>query len=393
MLVVLSDGPKTRAEIQDAFRAYGRRLPGDPRRLAGSRGEGTRLGRSIDAALEQSFAAGWSTPLDGDDSISLTDAGRVAADRVLNHLRVHRERMHRLLRPASAATNTMAAQVAITAVKVPAALISGSIAQLNDAIEEVLDVVASITLFFGLRFNRERVANYVVVALVIFTGCFALALALGRLFVPTTTDVNWYPLTVAAVSIPFYGLRSAYERDSGVRGGSAALISQSVDSRNHALVGVGVVIGLISSALGAGIVDTLIGLGLATAILKSGIVLARDLIRSIRNGEEPDVSRYSPWVSDRLKRVINSRLETWLLFLVDSEQVTGRDDLLRRVGRAVSRESNPLLREYGMEVDASSMIEPALDELTRLDLVSASEPLSATDRGRSLLGRELRRRF
>ena len=50
-----------------------------------------------------------------------------------------------------------------SAFKVPAALISGSVAQLNDALEEILDVVASTAVVFGLRFKRERLANVVVI--------------------------------------------------------------------------------------------------------------------------------------------------------------------------------------------------------------------------------------
>ena len=393
ILVILSDGPRSQAEIEDAFRGYGRRLPGDPRGLVGSHGEGTRLGRSLEPVLAQAVASGWANPPGDGDRFSLTAAGRVEADRVLGDLHARRERRHRLLNPAIAATNTMAAQIAVTAVKVPAALISGSIAQLNDAIEEILDVIASVTLSVGLRLNRERLANYVVVALMVATGVFALVLAIHRLFVPARSVVSWYPLTVAALSVPFYAIRSAYERDAGVHGGSAALVSQSVDSRNHALVGIGVTIGLISSALGAGIIDTLIGLGLAIAILKSGAVLAHDLVRSLRSGEEPDVSRYSPWVSNRLERAVTSRLEIWMLYLVESEQVTVRGDLLGRLGVALRAETNPLLREYGMEFDASALAVPALDELIRRQLIGSTEPLVVTGRGRRILDRAVRHRL
>ena len=233
-------------EIEDAFRAYGRRLPGDPRRLAGSRGNGTRLGRSLAVALAQVVSGGLVEPLVDGDGFTLTDAGRVEVNRVLQDLQERRDRVHRLLRPARAATNTMAAQIAITTFKVPAALISGSVAQLNDALEEILDVVASAAVVLGLRFKQERLANVVVVGLMLATGCFALALAVRRLFVPVTANVSWYPLTVASLSVPFYAIRSAYERDSGVHGASAALVSQSVDSRNHALVGVGVLFGLVA---------------------------------------------------------------------------------------------------------------------------------------------------
>jgi len=200
----------------------------------------------------------------------------------------------------------LAAQIAITGIKVPAALISGSAAQLNDAAEELVDVIASIAVYLGLRFNAERLANVVVVALMAATGCLTLAVAVRRLFVPVTPAVSWYPLTVAAASVPVYAVRSAYERSAGLRGGKVSLVSQSVDSRNHALAGVAVTTGLISVILHAAVIDTLIGLALALTILKSCAGLTRDLIRSLRSGQQPGLSRYSLWAADRLEQVISS---------------------------------------------------------------------------------------
>jgi len=206
----------------------------------------------------------------------------------------------------AAATATMAAQLAITIIKIPAALLSGSAAQLNDAAEEVLDVIASAMVYLGVRFNAERLANVVVVALMAATGCLTLAVAVRRLFVPVTPAVSWYPLTVAAASVPVYAVRSAYERSAGLRGGKVSLVSQSVDSRNHALAGVAVTTGLISVILHAAVIDTLIGLALALTILKSCAGLTRDLIRSLRSGQQPGLSRYSLWAADRLEQVISS---------------------------------------------------------------------------------------
>ena len=340
ILVVLSAGPKTPAEIEDAFRAYGRRLPGDPRPHLGSRGAGTRLGRSLALAMDQAVEAGWAVKRKHGDQFQLTKAGRAEADRVLADLRSRRGRVHRLLRPSSAATTTMAAQIAITGIKVPAALISGSAAQLNDAAEELVDVIASIAVYLGLRFNAERLANVVVVALMAVTGCFTLALAVRRVVVPVTPTVSWYPLTVAAASVPAYAVRSAYERSAGLRGGNVSLVSQSVDSRNHALAGLAVTAGLVSVALGATVIDTTIGLVLALFILKSCADLTRDLVRSNRGGQPPGLSRYSLWIADRLERIIKARIETWLLYLIGTEKVTARADLLRRAAAAADPDVN-----------------------------------------------------
>lgn len=391
ILVVLSAGPKTPAEIEDAFRAYGRRLPGDPRPRLGSRGKGTRLGRSLTLAMAQAVESEWAVK--HGDQFQLTDAGRAEAGRVLADLRSRRGRVHRLLQPSSAATTTMAAQIAITGIKVPAALISGSAAQLNDAAEELVDVIASTAVYLGVRFSRERLANVIVVALMAATGCFTLALAVRRLVVPVTPTVSWYPLTAAAASVPVYAVRSAYERSAGLRGGNASLVSQSVDSRNHALAGLAVTAGLISVVLHAAVIDTLIGLVLALTILKSCAGLTRDLIHSHRGGQQPGLSRYSLWIADRLERIIRARIGTWLLYLIGTENVTARADLLRRAAAAADPDVNPLLAEYGMEADARTMIEPAIDELIQHGLLLGTEPPAITDAGRRQLQHALRRRF
>jgi hypothetical protein len=393
ILVVLSAGPKTLAEIEDAFRAYGRRLPGDQRPRIGSRGNGTRLGRSLALAMARTVEAGWAAPGGDGDRFSLTDAGRAEAGRVLGDLDSRRRRVHRLLRPSSAAAITMAAQIAVTAIKVPAALASGSTGQLNDAAEELLDVIASAAVYLGVRRNAERLANVIVVALMAATGCLTLALAVRRLAVPATPTASWYPLAVAAASVPVYAVRSAYERSAGLRGGNVSLVSQSVDSRNHALSGLAVTSGLISVTLHATVIDTVIGLVLALTILKSCADLTLDLIRSRRSGQQPGQSRYSLWVADRLEQAIRARIETWLLYLVGTENVTARADLLRRATAAADPDANPLLREYGMESDARAMIEPAIDHLIVHGLLLGTEPLAITGAGRRQLQRALRRRL
>ena len=82
-----------------------------------------------------------------------------------------------------------------------------------------------------------------------------------------------------------------------------------------------------------------------------------------------------------------------MLYLVETEHVTAQSDLLRRLDIALSPETNPLLREYGMELDASAMAEPALSELLRRGLISTTKPIAITDVGQRHLTRALRRRF
>jgi hypothetical protein len=148
-----------------------------------------------------------------------------------------------------------------------------------------------------------------------------------------------------------------------------------------------------SVALHAAVIDTLIGLVLALTILKSCADLTRDLIRSRRGGQQPELSRYSPWIADRLEQMIRTRIETWLLYLIGTQNVTARADLLRPAAAAADPGANPLLREYGMQAGARAMIEPAIDQLTQRGLLLGAEPLAITAAGRRQLQHTLRRRF
>ena len=189
-------------------------------------------------------------------------------------------------------------------------------------------------------------------------------------------------------------MRSAYERAAGLRGASVALLSQSVDSRNHTLVSVGVICGLVSVAVfHVTVVDTLLGLAVALAILRSALLLLADLIRSTRTGEAAELSRYSLWVADRLETHVQTRTEAWLLYLVDRQKVTDRSDLVRRGEAASDPGANPLLREFGMKIDDQSRIEPTVAELVRRGWLIGAEQLSVTDAGRRHLRHTLRRRY
>ena len=415
VLVVLSGEAKSLPAIQDAFRAYGRRLPGQFRPyLGGRRGDSSGLAdalahlvgqgwvtRDLDRRIDRGTDAcgnaetgdgatrdGWA----GQDRFALTETGRAEANRVLAGLRTRKRRVHRLLQPATAARTSMAAQLIVAAIKVPAALISGSTAQLNDAAEEVADVIASAGVYLGLRLHRERAANLLVVALMLAAGCLTLAVAVRRLLLPVTPAVNAYALTVAAASIPLYALRSAYERSAGLRADSPALVSQSIDSRNHALAGLAVTTGLISASLGAPAVDTLIGLALALTILRSGLVLASDLVRARREHQQPDLSRYSLWIADHLQQLVHTRLQTWMLQLVAACGRITRTDLLHRADTALDPATNPLLREYGMEVVTTGALQPALDALITRGLLTGGDRLTLTEAGSRQLQHALRRR-
>jgi hypothetical protein len=227
----LWDGPRTLPEIVDHFHSYVRLLGffNVTRRMA--RRHGTMAAR-IEAMLEALIARGW------------------------------------IVRQG--------ARYALTA------LLSGSVGLLNDATDTLLDGLSSVLVYLGLRFDRERAANGVL--LMLGTGGLTCYEAVRRLLVPVAPDVDAFTFVATLLSaLVCWGLY-LYQRFVGVRSGSLALITQSVDSRNHVIVAASVTAGLIASRLDFPLLDTLVGLAVAEPLTLTEAGRAH-LARQMREGK------------------------------------------------------------------------------------------------------------
>ncbi len=86
-----------------------------------------------------------------------------------------------------------------------------------------------------------------------------------------------------------------------------ALITQSVDSRDHVIVAVSVTAGLIASLLRFPLLDTLVGLAVAVLILKSVVELTVETLRHLGE-EEVDLSRYKTGFLERHEQFRQAQL-------------------------------------------------------------------------------------
>jgi hypothetical protein len=184
----------------------------------------------------------------------------------------------------------------------------------------------------------------------------------------------------------------AYQRYVGLRSGNLTLITQSIDSRNHVIIALGVTAGLSASLLGVEVVDGLIGVAVALLILRSGFDVALDLVRTLR-GEQVDLSRYRPGFADRLDVLRQAQLRDWMLFLVHAGKASSRSDLVKVAQKAHEFDRYPVLREIGLggRQPAEGMIAEALAELVLRDWIQGDERLQVTRAGRAHLQESMRR--
>lgn len=134
-----------------------------------------------------------------------------------------------------------------------------------------------------------------------------------------------------------------YQGFIGKKYGSLALLSQSIDSKNHIYVAVSVIGGAVFSLIGVPFVDAAIGVYISFKVLKDGFDLAREVISSVK-GEEIDFSKYELFFEKRWKMGIHESFRFWLLYLLKGG-IQSRDDLIKTLEQRF-RTYIPLVGEF-----------------------------------------------
>jgi hypothetical protein len=208
-----------------------------------------------------------------------------------------------------------------------------------------------------------------------------------RFFVPIAPDVDWYTFLAAILSaLACLGLW-AYQRYVGLRSGIMALITQSVDSRNHVIVAASVTAGLVGSLLRFPLLDTLVGLGVAFLILKSALELAIETVRSLSE-EEVDLTRFEFGIAAQYDKFRQAQLRDWMFCLVEKQGMENRAEVVARSRQALDFNRVPALRAMGLaqpQQNVEEIIEGGLEELLQCGWLKGEDQLSITDAGRTRL--------
>jgi len=384
----LSDGAKTLPEIEDHFFAFARRFgifaPLYRRDVADDQG----LRQDLAQDLEAMISLGW-VERQG-ERYALTEAGCQYASEHLAHMRRAANLARNLMQPQTVSQVAVGAHLGLAALKLPAGILSGSVGLINDAADTLLDGLSSLLVYAGLRFHRERAVNIVLVLIMLGTGGLTFYEAAQRFFIPFTPEVNGFTFLAAIVSALVCAALGLYQRYVGLKSGSLALITQSVDSRNHVIVAASVVAGLIASLFRFPLLDTVVGLAVALLILKSAVELAIELVRSLGE-EEIDLSRYKLGFGERFEQFRQAQVRDWMLYLINTRQAQTRAELLTQAQRAFDFSGYPALRELGLNQSrrGDDLIERSLADLFERKWVGGDEQINISDAGKEHLRRQM----
>jgi hypothetical protein len=381
--ITLRDGPRTLDDIIDTFYGYLKVIGLFKLAQRNAHRQESSIRKTLDELLER----GWVTR-DG-ELYTLTSQGRDAVAKRMLELGQTGTAVRKFLVPQTVSKVTLIIHLGLAAIKIPAALLSGSVGLLNDAVDTLLDAVSSTLVYLGFRFNKERAVNAVLVLLMLSTGAMTFYEAVRRFFVATNFEVSWFTFLAAILSACICLALWAYQRYVGLQRGSIALITQSVDSRNHVIVAAGVTAGLLASLLRFPLLDTLVGLTVSILILKSAIELTIEMIRSLKE-EEVDLSSYEFGLAVQFEKFRENQLRDWMLYLVSREGIRARAELVR-LGCQVL-DANQVFSLQAMELaqkqpPARDTAERSLSELVKRGWLVGNEQMSVTDAGKKRLRR------
>lgn len=191
---------------------------------------------------------------------------------------------------------TASVQVAIVA-------ISGSVALLADTIHNFSDALTAIPLWIAFALGRraatrrytygfgraEDLAGLFVLAMIALSAVVAGVEAVRRLINPIEIDhLVW---VAAAGLVGFVGneLVALYRIRVGRQIGSAALVADGLHARTDGFTSLAVLLGAGGVALGFPLADPIIGLVITAAIVAVLRSAARDVLRRLMDGVEPEL--------------------------------------------------------------------------------------------------------
>jgi Co/Zn/Cd efflux system component len=390
ILMSLSDGARTLDEIRENFFAFARRLGIFAPLYQHAPADYDIFLQELSQDLDKMVSLGWVDR--SGERYTLSEVGRQQASDHLAGVRKAASLARNLMRPETASKVGVVVHLILAALKLPAAILSGSIGLFNDTADTLLDGLASLMVYFGIRFDRERAVNIVLILMMLSTGGLGFFEAVRRFFVPFEPSIDWFTFLASILSALVCLVLGLYQRYVGLKNGNMALITQSIDSRNHVIVAAGVISGLIASLLRFTLLDTVVGVCIAVLILKSGIDLSIELIRS-RGGGTSDLSHYEMGISKRYKGFRQAQLRDWMLYLVHTHRAKTRAELLDEASQALDFDQYPVLRAFGLgnRGQTQEMILQVLDELFEHGWLDESESLQVTREGMAYMQFEARK--
>lgn len=189
----------------------------------------------------------------------------------------------------------VAANVVLVGFKMLVGLLSGSIAIILDAVNNLTDVLSSIVTIIGAKLAARRpdaghpyghgrieyIATLVVGLIIFSTGLMALTESIPKIIHPELADYSLATIVVIVSAIFVKLFLGLYVKKSGQRLESSSLIASGVDALFDAVLSFATLIGIIITLVFQISIDGILGALIALLILKTSLEILREASNDI----------------------------------------------------------------------------------------------------------------
>lgn len=313
--------------------------------------------------------------LNEENKYELTEKGREEAEKSVKEMEKAANSIRdQLLSPASAARNTVIADFFLAVMKLLTGFFSASVGLIADGADAAIGTVSASVVWAGIKFKKEFLGTLIIISMMFITAVSVGYESITKIIDALTATIPPISMPYVVIAVEGIALIAAavlhfYQRYVGKNNGSLALISQSIDSKNHIYVAAAVIIGAVSSIFGIHFVDALIGAFVAIRILIDGFGLSKEAFSSIK-GEETDFSKYEipferHWHLSKLET-----FRTWMLYSIKEDNLNTKEELINSLERTFKPKYIPILSEFrfsfgegfDFEKEFNNLIKPLLEE-------------------------------
>ncbi|MFP4461395.1 MAG: cation diffusion facilitator family transporter, partial [Thermotogota bacterium] len=255
-----------------------------------------------------------------------------------------------LLSAEGATRNTVVVDAVLAFLKLLTGFITGSVGLIADGTDAALDTLTAGVVFWSVKKKREVIGSFVIIAMM-----FVTAIGLGFDSFSSIVDAirgdsesivrPVLVIIVESVALVFAWLLMVYQRFVGKKRRSLALISQSVDSKNHIYVVIAVIAGAIFSVFNIHFVDAAIGAYIAIKIFIDSISLFRETVSSMQ-GEEIDFDKFSGHLDKKWKSEKTKAFMATVIFNLLKHEPMKEEDLISTLKETFQPGYIPVLSEF-----------------------------------------------
>lgn len=185
--------------------------------------------------------------------------------------------------------------------KLLAGVLSGSVAVIADAFNNLSDAGSSIVTLVGFRLSSappdkehpfghgrmEYLSALTVAALIMMAGVELATSAVDKILHPAVTEFSWVAIVILIASILVKAWMAYFNRSIGRRIHSEALTASATDSRNDVICTAVVLLSSVFTLITGIVVDGWVGVAVALFVIWSGFSIMRETISPLL-GQAPE---------------------------------------------------------------------------------------------------------